>query len=54
VVVIFVFVTMKMTTRFTGRQKHSIPVINLCPPAHGNNFTILTVVVENLEHGVIT
>jgi hypothetical protein len=53
-VVAFVVVTMKMTTKFTGRQKHSLPVINPCPPAHGNTFTIWAVVVENLEHGVIT
>jgi len=52
VLVVFVVVTMKMTTRFTGRPKHSLAVINPCPPAHGNAFTILTVVVESLEHGV--
>jgi hypothetical protein len=52
--VAFVVVTMKMTTRFIGRQKHSFPVIYPCPPAHGKAFTILAVVVENLEHGVIT
>jgi hypothetical protein len=52
--VVFVVVTMKMTTRFTARQKHSLPVINHRPLARGNTFTILAVVVENLEHGVIT